>query len=128
MDTNALSDFLEGRLEVGRIVQSRRAVVVPVIVLGEYRYGLMSSYKRPVFEEALNRFLLGVTVLAITDATTQYYAESRHALRRLGTPIPSNDLWIAALALQHGLAILSRDAHFDAVAGVRRVGWYGRAT
>jgi predicted nucleic acid-binding protein len=63
------------------------------------------------------------SVLDVTDATALAYARLRAALRRSGRPIPANDAWIAALALQHRLPILSRDEHFDAVAGVQRKGW-----
>jgi tRNA(fMet)-specific endonuclease VapC len=59
----------------------------------------------------------------VTDATAIAYAGLRRALKRLGRPIPANDAWIAALALQHQLPILSRDAHFDVVAGVERRSW-----
>jgi predicted nucleic acid-binding protein len=59
----------------------------------------------------------------LTDATALAYARLRAALRRSGRPIPANDAWIAALALQHRLPVLSRDEHFDVVAGLERKGW-----
>ena len=62
-------------------------------------------------------------VLDITEPTTHYYAEIVLELKRKGKPIPTNDLWIAALCRQHGLPLLSRDLHFDSVAGIKRVGW-----
>jgi predicted nucleic acid-binding protein len=62
-------------------------------------------------------------VLAVDHVTAARYATIRQALRERGRPIPSNDAWIAALALQHGLPLLSRDTHFDVVPGVHRVGW-----
>ena len=61
--------------------------------------------------------------LAINERTAFHYAEIRFELKQKGTPIPANDLWIAALARQHDLPILSRDQHFDRVAGLRRIGW-----
>ena len=64
-----------------------------------------------------------ITVLQVGTETAAAYAQLRLALRRRGQPIPANDAWIAALALQHGLPVLTRDAHFDAVAGLTRVGW-----
>jgi predicted nucleic acid-binding protein len=62
-------------------------------------------------------------VLEISNETTHHYAAIGVELRQAGTPIPSNDLWIAALSRQHKLPILSRDRHFDAVAGVERLNW-----
>ncbi|HEX4599630.1 MAG TPA: PIN domain-containing protein [Burkholderiaceae bacterium] len=62
-------------------------------------------------------------VLAVTGQTTTSYAALRVGLKRTGRPIPANDAWIAALALQHRLPVLSRDTHFDLVAGVHRATW-----
>lgn len=59
----------------------------------------------------------------MTDGTAIVYARLRMALRRLGRPIPANDAWIAALALQHRLPVLSRDEHFDVVASIERKSW-----
>jgi predicted nucleic acid-binding protein len=62
-------------------------------------------------------------VLGGDEPTAERYAQIRGELKRIGRPIPSNDLWIAALARQHALPLLSRDQHFDAVPGLKRVGW-----
>ena len=62
-------------------------------------------------------------ILDITSETSSVYAEIRYELRLAGQPIPENDLWIAALARQHRLPVLTNDAHFDQVSGVQRVGW-----
>jgi predicted nucleic acid-binding protein len=62
-------------------------------------------------------------VLDVNEPTTQYYAEISAELKRMGKPIPTNDLWIAALCRQHGLPLLSRDRHFDAVPGTKRIDW-----
>ena len=62
-------------------------------------------------------------VLAVTDDTSVAYAALRVVLKRSGRPIPANDAWIAALALQHGLPVLSRDRHFDAVPNLTRTAW-----
>lgn len=62
-------------------------------------------------------------MLDVDRATASHYAEVRHQLKKDGRPIPENDVWIAALARQHQLPIVSRDAHFDSVRGIRRLGW-----
>ena len=96
---------------------------IPVIVLGEFRYGIAQSRHRGAYEAWLEAHLVQFEVLDVTEQTTNSYAELRVLLKQSGRPIPANDAWIAALALQHGLPILSRDRHFDAVPGVQRRGW-----
>jgi len=123
LDTNALSAFVDGDAGVGAILRSQARAALPVIVLGEFRYGIAESRHGKAYESWLNSQLRNFDVLAITDQTTIAYAALRVALRRSGRPIPANDAWIAALALQHRLPILSRDAHFDVVAGVQRTSW-----
>lgn len=123
LDTNALSAMLGGHGIVTGIVASADSLEVPVVVLGEYKYGLLSSTKRPELEADLALILQGVRTLMVDRETAEHYARVRYTLQRIGKPIPVNDTWIAALALQHELSILSRDNHFDLVPGVRRVGW-----
>jgi predicted nucleic acid-binding protein len=102
--------------------QQGRAVI-PVIAVGEYRYGIAQSRHRLAYEAWLASHLPHFEVLAVTDATATAYATLRRSLKRLGRPIPANDAWIAALALQHRLPILSRDHHFDVVADLQRISW-----
>ena len=123
LDTNALSAFVDGAPEVGAILGRQHRAAIPVIVLGEFRYGIMGSRHRKTYEEWLDSHLRHFDLLAITAETTLPYASLRATLNRLGRPIPANDAWIAALAIQHGLPILSRDEHFDALPDVRRIGW-----
>lgn len=123
LDTNALSAFVDGAPEVGATLSAQRQVAIPVIVLGEFRYGIMGSRHRKTYEEWLKTHLRYFDILTITDETTLPYATLRATLKKSGRPIPANDAWIAALAMQYGLPILSRDAHFDALPDVRRIGW-----
>ena len=123
LDTNALSAFADGDAGVGDILRRQARVAIPVIVLGEFRYGIAESRHRAAYEGWLESQLAHFDVLAVVDATTFTYAALRAALKRMGRPIPANDAWIAALALQHRLPILSRDQHFDAVPDVERRYW-----
>lgn len=123
VDTNALSAFVDGAPEVGAILSRENRAAIPVIVLGEYRYGIASSRHRKTYEQWLGTHLRYFDVLPVTDETTLSYALLRATLKRLGRPIPANDAWIAALAMQHGLTILSRDTHFDALPDVQRMSW-----
>ncbi len=123
LDTNALSAFVDGEPEIGAILGSQHRVAIPVIVLGEFRCGIMGSKHRKTYEEWLNAHLRHFDLLAITAETTVPYAALRATLKRLGRPIPANDAWIAALAVQYRLPILSRDERFDELSGVQRIGW-----
>ena len=123
-DTNAVSAFADADAGVLRRVREFSTTIsLPVVVLGEYRYGLKSSRQRSAREKWLDELEANCSVLDITSETSRVYAEIRHELRIAGQPIPENDLWIAALARQHGLSVLSQDTHFDKVSGVRRLDW-----
>ena len=121
LDTNALSAWAEGRVSVEAPLRTADRLIVPSVVLGEYYFGIRQSRQRVRYREWLARYLPLTEIAAVTAATADAYAEIRLELKRLGTPIPPNDAWIAALARQHGLSILSNDRHFDVVSGVRRI-------
>ena len=123
LDTNALSAFADGDAAVGDVLRRQARACIPVIVLGEFRYGIAQSRHRSEYEKWLDAQSGNFDVLPVTDETAVSYAALRAAPRQSPTPIPANDAWIAALALQHGLAILSRDRHFDAVPHIRRQAW-----
>ena len=124
LDTNAVSDFADANQRLlHRLQQPAADIHLPVIVLGEYRYGVKASRLRAARESWLDELESSAIVLAITSETSRFYADIRHELRVSGQPIPENDIWIASLARQHSLPILSNDAHFDHVAGLKRVSW-----
>jgi len=123
LDTNALSAFVDGDVGVGEVLRRQARAAIPVIVLGEFRYGIAESRHRTTYEAWLESELPCFDVLTVTDETAIAYAALRVALKRSGRPIPANDAWIAALALQHRLPVLSRDQHFDVVPGLERKSW-----
>jgi tRNA(fMet)-specific endonuclease VapC len=123
LDTNALSAIVDGRPEIKPVIDGAHVMAVPVIALGEYRFGVALSSRLALYRQWLIDHLREYRMLAITEETTHYYADVRVELKRDGKPIPSNDIWIAALCRQHGLPVLSRDKHFDLVRGLRRVTW-----
>jgi tRNA(fMet)-specific endonuclease VapC len=123
LDTNALSALADGDLTLEPILREASGVAVPVIVMGEYRYGIRQSRHRLRYEQWLAEAALSYRVLAVDEGTAEQYAEVRLELKSRGRPIPSNDLWIAALVRQHRLPLLSRDQHFDFVPRLRRIGW-----
>jgi predicted nucleic acid-binding protein len=123
LDTSALSDFLREDPSIRRYVTEARVLCLPVIVLGEYLYGLKASQHRTRLEQKVQSLLDDVSVLIVEEDTAGHYADIRHELKKAGTPIPENDIWIAALVRQHHLALLSRDKHFDSVEGLHRISW-----
>ena len=123
LDTNAVSALLAGEPALGEVLDHEVVHHLPVIVIGEYRYGLARSSHRRRLERLLDLLVRESIVLPIEEETTRHYAEIREKLRKAGTPIPENDVWIAALAAQHDEVIVSRDRHFDFVNRALRVEW-----
>jgi len=123
LDTNALSAAADDDPAVIAVLARADEMAIPVIVLGEYRHGIAQSRNRESYESWLAGLLRDCVVLDITEPTTHYYAELVLELKRKDKPIPTNDLWIAALCRQHSLPLLSRDRHFDLVTGNKRIGW-----
>jgi tRNA(fMet)-specific endonuclease VapC len=123
LDTNALSALADGEPGVAQILAHADHVYMSVVVLGEYRFGLLQSTARAAREAWLNSILHSTSVLVIDDETAHRYASLRLDQKRKGRTIPVNDLWIAAQATQHHLPILSNDAHFDVVDGLTRLDW-----
>jgi tRNA(fMet)-specific endonuclease VapC len=123
LDTSRYVDLCRGVEETVTLLEEAEAVVLPFVVLGELRAGFAYG-RRPVENErTLRRFLqkAGVRTLFADDQTTHHYASVFRQLRKQGTPIPTNDMWLAALVLQHNLALHARDAHFDHLPQLVRV-------
>ena len=123
LDTNALSAAADDDPGAVAVLARAEQMVLPVIVLGEYRHGIAQSRNHASYENWLAGLLHDCLVLDIQEPTTHHYAEITLELKRKGKPIPTNDIWIAALCRQHSLPLLSRDRHFDLVAGIKRIGW-----
>lgn len=123
LDTNGISALADGDAALEPILASAPELALPVVVLGEYRYGISQSRHHARYEQWLAELIAGCRVLLVDAATTVEYALLRSELRRSGRPIPANDAWIAALARQHDMAVITRDAHFDFVPRLQRIGW-----
>lgn len=123
LDTNRYTDLCRGDKSVIETVELADEMWLPFIVVGELRAGFAVGSQGPRNEAILRRFLFkpGVAVLYADDQTTHHYAGVYRQLRKQGTPIPTNDMWIAALVLQHSLVLYARDAHFDALPQLARV-------
>ncbi len=123
LDTNALSGFLDGDPGAIAMVRESRAVAIPVIVVGEFAFGIAKSRHRDVYQRSLHRMLDRCIVLDAGIETARHYAAIRLELKKAGTPIPANDVWIAALSRQHAMPVMTRDTHFESVAGLIRRSW-----
>ncbi len=123
LDANALSAYLGRTPEAVEIVSEAQELAIPVIVAGEFAFGIAQSRHRKAYERSLQRMLERCAVLEIGLETAWHYAAIRLELRSAGKPIPANDAWIAALSRQYGFSVMSRDAHFDLVGGLRRRTW-----
>lgn len=123
LDTNRYTDLCRGDRAVVEVVELSEEVWLPFIVVGELRAGFAVGTQGPRNEAVLRRFLLkpGVGLLYADEQTTHHYATIYRQLRKQGTPIPTNDMWIAALVLQHSLSLYDRDAHFDNLPQLTRV-------
>lgn len=123
IDTNRYVDLCKGVPETVGILEGADEIVLPFVVLAELRAGFALGRRQAENERALNALLLkeGVETLYADDQTTHHYATVLRQLRKQGTPIPTNDMWLAALVLQHGLALHARDRHFDELPQLVRV-------
>jgi len=123
LDTNAVSALFAGEPTLAEILSSVDRPHLPVIVIGEYRYGLLRSTHGRRLGAILDSLVRDSIVLHVEETTAVRYAEVRNELRAKGRPIPENDVWIAALARQHDLPVVTRDDHFEHVEGLTRVAW-----
>lgn len=120
LDTSAYSNFQRGNEELAALLDRAEAVGVSTIALGELRTGFLLGSRRRQNEDELQTFLDNpvVDVLPVDAETSRHYAEIVAELRRAGTPVPTNDIWIAATAARNGVTVLTCDEHFQRVARV----------
>jgi len=120
LDTSAYSHFKRGDAQVVQLIDRADWLGVPVIVLGELTVGFRQGSRADANQAELARFVSNpaVEVLPITEDIVAIYADLVLDLKKAGTPIPANDIWIAALAARHGATVLTYDEHFRAVARV----------
>lgn len=117
LDTSAYVAAMRGHAAIQEALRYADEIVVSPVMLGELGAGFMKGSARKKNADTLSRFLDSprVRAVVIDDATAEMYAVIYDALRRAGTPVPGNDLWLAASAMQHGLKILTTDGHFERI-------------
>lgn len=120
IDTNAYSELAKGNTHIRGLLEVADYVLVSSIVLGELHAGFALGSRRKANIGRLNEFVnaTGVSIVAIDSTIAERYGELISILRKNGTPIPTNDVWIAATALETGSRLLSLDTHFQSVPGL----------
>ncbi len=123
LDSNRYTDFCRGDARAVEVLRTSAEIWLPLIVLAELRAGFAHGARRADNEKTLTRFLGSsrVRVASPDEQTTHFYADVYAALRKKGRPIPTNDLWIAAIVLQHDLVLFDRDSDFDHIPQLARV-------
>lgn len=123
LDTNAYSAIGRGNAAVRTLVEEADEVFIPATVLGELVFGFLKGTKFAQNEAALNRFIGqdGVSVLPVSRGIAERYGYVKASLKKNGTPIPENDIWIAAATLETGARLVSYDTDFDHVGGLVRL-------
>lgn len=125
LDTSVAIDVLAARADVA-LLSNVREHLLPAPVVGELRYGALNSQKAAENLAKVEGLITRCVVLSVTVHTAKVYAELRLALKQKGKPIPENDLWIAALCVEHQVALAALDAHFDAIDDLKRWRLEGR--
>lgn len=126
LDTSVAIDVLAGEA-ANLLSQFAEEFLLPVPVVGELRYGALNSKRTSENLAAVDELVGRCRVLEITATTAAVYARVRLALKEKGKPIPENDLWIAALCVEHQVPLVTVDTHFDAVDGLQRRSQMGRS-
>ncbi|MBM3725591.1 MAG: type II toxin-antitoxin system VapC family toxin [Acidobacteria bacterium] len=117
LDTNRMTDLFRGDLELAERLSTAEEVWIPLVVLGEIKAGFQAGTQQIRNEALLNRLLAKPTVGVLLPGreTAEQYARVFAQLRRAGTPVPDNDLWIAAMVLENDLVLITRDRHFEQI-------------
>lgn len=120
IDTNIYSNALNGDVETIKVLQRAQKISICAISIGELLSGFKAGSKENINREELEEFLDSprVQLHIIDEDTAEFYAEILNGLKKKGKPIPTNDIWIASIALQHGLKLYSKDQHFKYVPGL----------
>lgn len=123
LDTNIIVAFFNGEAALIEKVKPLSSVQLPYVVLGELYYGAFKSAKKQENIQRIRSFLSLCTLLKADEETSYCYGNIRDDLRQKGKPIPENDIWIAAIARQYQLTLVTRDKHFNEVSGIEIEFW-----
>lgn len=123
LDTNIISAWLKGEELIADNIDRADGVYLPIIVVGELYYGASFSTHVKKNTDNIKKVISRYTVLTLDEKTTTVYGNIKSSLRRKGRPIPENDIWIAAIAMQHEFTLITRDKHFKEIEGLVLRAW-----
>lgn len=115
LDTNIIIHIMKGDAVVADAVRKIRGIYVPVIVLGELLFGAEKSHLKQSNRDKYLQFCLSYPLLDVTKDVAQNYGGLKYALQAKGTIIPENDMWSGAIAITHGMTVLTKDKHFEKI-------------
>jgi tRNA(fMet)-specific endonuclease VapC len=119
LDTNIIIEVFRGSKDHAEKISKLRGFYISSIVLGELYVGVNRVNNKEKYLKSLNEFLRGTTVIPIDYETSKLYGKIVASLYKKGKPIPTNDIWIAAVAVQHKLKLITNDKHFNEVQGLK---------
>ncbi len=123
LDTNIIIGLFANEPEIQEKLAHADEVFVPSVVIGELYFGANKSTRVKENLDRIEEFASCIVVLGCDLETARYYGEVKNALRIKGHPIPENDIWIAALALQYGATLVTRDTHFAEIDNLSTITW-----
>jgi len=123
LDTNVVIEFFRGNSSIKSRLQKESFLTIPYVVLGELYLGAYRSQNAAKHTQQIKRLLENCNVLIADAETAETYARIKAALLQKGKPIPENDIWIAATALQYGMRLVTRDNHFTEIEKLQLEHW-----
>lgn len=123
LDSNIVIEVFSGNIDIANKVNQLSGFYISTIVLGELYIGINRVINKTKHLKKLNDFLTLCSLIDIDGNTSRHYGEITANLFKKGMPIPSNDIWIAAVAKQHNLVLVTRDKHFDEIDGLDIERW-----
>lgn len=123
VDTNAVIAYREGVYKVCEVIEEADTLFLPAVVLSELLYGAANSVRSQENEQAVRIFVAQSVVIPIDEDIATQYAAVRLRLKKIGRPIPENDIWLATTCMEFNLTLLSRDIHFDYIHDLKVINW-----
>ena len=123
VDTNIISALIKGDESIAKKIESATAIYIPIIVLGELYFGALNSWQIQYNRGVIKKFTTRYKLLLLDEDTSIEYGKVKSKLKKQGTPIPENDIWIAAMAIRHNLKLATRDKHFNQVKTLKIINW-----
>lgn len=123
LDTSVVIPYFKKDASIGRPFQGASVLYLPSVVLGELYCGAYQCVNRTKPLAEIKNFLSAVVVVSVGETTSDHYGQIRSVLAKAGTPIPENDIWIAALAQEHQMPLATRDQHFSLIPGLKTLTW-----